>query len=156
MRDALIHDVLEIHRAILRAAHATAATRWFELELTMAQLKTLVALAEEGPAPIGTVAEMLQVSLPTASHLVDRLVVARLAERAEDPADRRRTLARLSPKGEELVLCLRQGGREHFRAWLEQLDETELAALRTGLQAIQRIAEQETAERTHGDPRPVP
>lgn len=145
MKEALIDDVLAAHREIMRALHASAASCWLELELTMAQLRALMALADDSPSSIGSVAETLQIGLPTASHLVDRLVVAGLAERAEDPTDRRRTLARLSPAGEELIVRLRQGGREHLHAWLRQLDETDLVALRAGLRAIQRIAAQERA-----------
>jgi DNA-binding MarR family transcriptional regulator len=44
-----------------------------------------------------------QVGSTIASHLVDRLVL-----RTEDPLDRRRTLAQLSPSGEELAEWINQ------------------------------------------------
>src|SRR2546429_6375008 len=73
-----------------------------EIDLTIAQLRTLLVLAEEGPLVIGQIAQRLGIGLSTGGHLVDRLVQAGLAESTEDVEDRRRTLARLTPKGEEL------------------------------------------------------
>ena len=52
---------------------------------------------------IGQIAEILGIGQPTASHLIDRLVQAQLVSRTEDPLDRRRTLAQLSPNGVELA-----------------------------------------------------
>ena len=100
---AMIEEMTETYRAILRTLHAATAPVWMQLELSMAQLKTLFVLSDETAMPIGQVAETLGIGLPTASHLVDRLVQAGLAERSEDEQDRRRMLARLSPPGEALT-----------------------------------------------------
>ncbi len=51
----------------------------------MAQLKTLALVAEEPGGAIGSVATVLGITLPTASHLVDKLVRAGLVERHDDP-----------------------------------------------------------------------
>jgi DNA-binding MarR family transcriptional regulator len=104
----------------------------------MAQLKTLFALEYGGAATIGQTADRLGISLPTASHLVDRLVQSGFVERTEDPADRRRTLATVSAKGSELTRRLRQGGRESLTEWLAQLDDTVLEEL---ARSISRLAE---------------
>src|SRR5260370_25354330 len=80
----------------------TAIGGWMETDITLPQLRTLLILAEEGPLVIGQIAQRLGVGLSTGGHLVDRLVQASLAERAEDTGDRRPTPARLTPAGEEL------------------------------------------------------
>ncbi len=85
------------------------------------------------------------VGQPTASHLVDRLVQNGLVVRTEDPLDRRRTLAELSPEGIELIERLRQVRLEALQRWLVQLDDTALAALHLGFRALADVAE---AERT--------
>ena len=146
----LIGQALAAHRAMMRAVHVAGADVWQNLDLTMAQLKALLTLADERPATIGQVADALGVGLPNASHLVDRLVHAGLVERAEDPADRRRTLARLAPAGEELVVRLRQGSRDQFRSWLALMDEADLLAFVTGLQALARVAQRDTSARLAG------
>src|SRR5439155_26392842 len=77
-----------------------------DIDLTIAQLRTLHVLAEEGPLVIGQIAQSLGGGLSTGGHLVDRLVQAGLEERTEDAEDRRRTLAQLTAKGEELYARL--------------------------------------------------
>lgn len=142
-RNSLVDRVLEGQWRITQLLHAAAGPVWRDLDLTMAQVKTLFILAHDGPATIGHVAEAQGVSLPTGSHLVDRLVQASLVVREQDKADRRRTLARLTPNGEELVQRL-QGGRSQLRAWLEQMDEADLAALLQGVEALIAVADSDS------------
>ena len=136
--DDLVNRVLETHKMIFRSQAISPV--WLEVDLTMAQLKTLMVLGCEGRPTIGQVADALHISLPTASHLVDRLVHAGLAERAEDPADRRRMLTCLTPQGEDLAARLHEGSRDQFRLWLSQLSHEDLAALLQGLQALAEVS----------------
>ena len=143
-REALIEEIIAAHHTMLRAISASAPSVWMELDLSMAQLKTLVILHNTGAVTIGQVAEALGVGVPTASHLVDRLVQAQLAVRAEDPDDRRRTLAVLAPQGKELAEQLHQGSRDQLRRWLTLLDDAKLAMLLEGLRALEHAASTET------------
>ena len=146
-REGLIEAVI---RTQLEVAHALQAgsTSWLDIDLTMAQLKTLFVLADAGPSAIGEVGALLGVGLPTASHLVDRLVRTGLASRVEDPSDRRRTLASVTPEGQELLRGLREGGRERYRAVLRWLDDDDLQALRQGLAALaEAVREAEPGEK---------
>ncbi len=147
-RDELVREVLEARWRIFDALHARSAHCWRHLDLSMAQMKALVALIDGGPMTIGQVAEALGVSLPTASHLVERLVQAGFVERADDPADRRRAVARATPKAEELVGNLRHGDRSLLRRIVARLDDEDLAALARGMQALARavVAEVDGAE----------
>ena len=110
----LIDDVFELQRRIILALRGHLSG-WADVDLTMAQLKTLVVLVDEGPCSIGHIATALNVSLPNASHLVDRLVRLDLAKRAEDATDRRRILASASAKGVDVLQSMRNGGREQIR-----------------------------------------
>jgi DNA-binding MarR family transcriptional regulator len=112
---------------------------WMEIDLTLPQMRTLLVLAEEGPLVIGQIAQRLGIGLSTGGHLVDRLVQAGLAERTEDVEDRRRTLARLTPKGEELLTRL-LSGLQQLQVWLHEVDQDDLAAFLQGLKAINRLA----------------
>ncbi|MBF6592027.1 MAG: MarR family transcriptional regulator [Ktedonobacterales bacterium] len=132
-------ETFALFRALMRAQQAVRSAAWVELDLSCAQLKTLFALAAEGPATIGQVAERLSVGLPTASHLVERLVRAGLVERTEDPTDRRRALARLTPRAEELTERL-FGHIRRLHEWIDALEEDDLAALARGLRALVRVA----------------
>lgn len=145
-QETSIDEMIELYRAVYRALHTATAQDWLELDLSMGQLKVLFTLANMGAATIGQIAEQLGVSLPTASQLVDRLVRAGLAERTIDGADRRYTWVRLAAAGHELVLRLRQGSGSQLRAWLDQLQPDEFAALVCGMQALAQIVRQQSHE----------
>ena len=138
-RDQMIDNALQAQKQIVQAMHAAAEPTWLQLDLTMAQLKGLFALADS-PMTIGQLADVLGSGKPAASILVERLVQLGLVERAEDALDRRRTIARVTARGEELVARLRQGGRERLRTWLSRLGDDDLAALVQGLRALAAAA----------------
>jgi DNA-binding MarR family transcriptional regulator len=70
-------------------------------------------------------------------------VQAGLAERTEDVEDRRRTLAQLTPKGEDLLARL-LSGLQQLQIWLHELDKDDLTAFLQGLKAINRVVNQKT------------
>lgn len=143
-RTAVIAAILREQQNISRAISASSRQIWVELDLSMAQLKTLITLYDAGALPIGQIAEALGIGQPTASHLVDRLVQSGYIDRTEDQIDRRRTLAELSPPGNELVEKLREVRVEPMQRWLAQLDDATLAALHMGIVALAATAKAET------------
>jgi DNA-binding MarR family transcriptional regulator len=142
-REELEREVVTQFRTLTSTLKATAGTVWMEIDLTIAQLRTLLVLAEEGPLVIGQIAQRLGIGLSTGGHLVDRLVQAGLAERAEDAGDRRRTLARLTPKGEDLYARLLNHPLQ-MQTLIQKVDDADLAALLQGLQALNRSVERES------------
>lgn len=140
MNEDLVERGLDLYRTAVRALHELGAPAWYEVELSVAQLKALFTLVDGGPMPIGGVAARLGIGLPAASSLVDRLVDQELAKRREDPLDRRRTLAEPTAAGEGLAQRLRHGSREALRAWLERMDRDDLEALVRGLGAMVTLA----------------
>jgi DNA-binding MarR family transcriptional regulator len=93
MNEDLVERGLDLYRVACHALHELGAPAWYQVELSVAQLKALFTLVDGGPTPIGGVAARLSIGLPAASSLVDRLVDQGLVKRREDPLDRRRTLA---------------------------------------------------------------
>lgn len=142
-REEFEHEVVTQYRTLGRALKATSGTVWMEIDLTIAQLRTLLVLAEEGPLVIGQIAQRLGIGLSTGGHLVDRLVQAGLAERKEDVEDRRRTLARLTPKGEDLYAGLLNHSLQ-MQSLIQKLDDEDLTALLQGLRALNRLVEGES------------
>jgi len=135
--------VLAQFRQMMHRFKANCAPVWMSIDLTVPQLRTLIVLAEEEPLVIGQIAQRLGIGLSTGGHLVDRLVQAGLAERTEDVGDRRRTLVRLTPAGEDLSTRL-LSGIQPLPILLQQLDENDLAAFLQGLQAINRLVDQQS------------
>ena len=143
-REELEHEVVAQFRALQTTLKATSGTVWMEIDLTIAQLRTLLVLAEEGPLVIGHIAQRLGIGLSTGGHLVDRLVQAGLAERTEDVEDRRRTLARLTPKGEDLYARLLNHPLQ-MQSLIQKLSDSDIAALLQGLQGLNRLIDGESA-----------
>src|SRR5437764_2437059 len=127
---------------MMRGFKANCAPVWMSIDLTVPQFRTLMVLAEEGPLVIGQIAQRLGIGLSTGGHLVDRLVQAGLAERAEDTEDRRRTVARLTSKGEDLYARL-LNRTQHMQTLIQKMREDELTALLQGLRALRRVIEEE-------------
>jgi len=142
-REELEHEVVAQFRALRNSLKVTSGSVWMEIDLTIAQLRTLLVLAEEGPLVIGHIAQRLGIGLSTGGHLVDRLVQAGLAERAEDAEDRRRTLARLTPKGEDLYARLLNQPLL-MQSLIQKLNDSDMAALLQGLQALNRLVDGES------------
>lgn len=140
MDEDLVEQGLELYRTATRALHEQGAPAWYQVELSVAQLKALFTLVDRGPMPIGGVAARLGIGLPAASSLVDRLVDQMLVARREDRLDRRRTLAEPTAAGEALAQRLRQGSREALGSWLERMSADDLEALVRGLRAMVAVA----------------
>jgi DNA-binding MarR family transcriptional regulator len=141
-----IYETSEIFFTLLYNIQRTTKAVWQSLDLTMAQFKVFLTLNFEGEVPISKLAQTLGISHPTASHLVERLVQAGLVERVEHATDRRYTLARLTSHGTMVVQRLRQGRENRLQHWLSQLDEQDLAALRQGLEALNRVVASSSQE----------
>lgn len=131
-----VEEVLELFWAVGHGLRHDSSL--LEIDLTMAQTRTLFVVEQEGPLPVGRIGDRLGVTLPTASHLVDRLTSAGLVERTEDPQDRRRTLVAASAEGRRLIESIWQRGRQHMRKVVARLDARDLAALARGLGALAR------------------
>jgi DNA-binding MarR family transcriptional regulator len=106
-----------------------------ESGLTMAQCKTLLALAGPGesaePRQINEIAERLGLSLPSISRAVDGMVRKRLITRVEDEHDRRVRRIAIAAKGEKLVaelVSMRLAGLEAFASTLTAAQRRKLDA----------------------------
>ena len=96
----LIEEMMShIHR---RSADDTLAVM-NEVGLTMAQMVALHLLTHLGPVSVSSIAACLKLSPPATSHLVDRMVVAGLVGRTEDPVDRRHKRIEITSTGRELI-----------------------------------------------------
>lgn len=88
--------------------------------LSMAQFMLLMFLKHGGARGVRAIGTHLGITSAAASQLVDRLVQHGLADRTEDPRDRRGRNVRLNGRGGAL---LDKGIAERFR-WIAQLAES--------------------------------
>lgn len=111
-----------------------------ELDVTMPQLKIMLLLFINGPTRMGALASDLQVTLATATGLVDRLVERGMVTRESQPDDRRVVLCRLSGEGQKTITRIWETARHNTRVLLENLDTGTLQTLAGVLQTMMNAA----------------
>ena len=108
-------------------------------ELTIGQLRILFRLYYHDSLTIGQVAEMLSVSGPTATGIVNRLVARGLLGRVPDLSDQRLVRSQLSPRRLERVGALRCAGAERGQAVLTQLSPSQRTGLYQALEPLHQL-----------------
>ncbi len=123
-----------------------------ESGLTMAQCKTLLALAGPGesaePRQICEIGDHLGLSNPSVSRAIDGMVRKRLVTRVEDEQDRRVRRIAITAKGEKLVaelVSMRLAGLEAFASTLSAAQRRKLDA------AIESLFDRDQIESTYHD-----
>ncbi len=69
-REELEHEVVTHYRTLVGTLKASSGTVWMEIDLSIAQLRTLLVLAEEGPLVIGQIAQRMGIGLSTGDILL--------------------------------------------------------------------------------------
>src|SRR5215216_105255 len=135
-RPELVGTIVQAYMDLFITMQFNAVSHWLMLELTVAQARALFMLAARKELTVGQLAKLLDVGKATASILVQQLVERGLVTRTEQETDRRHTILRLSPKGEEIGAGRREQRAKQWKRWLSQLSDEELKALAHGLTAI--------------------
>jgi DNA-binding MarR family transcriptional regulator len=131
-----VEQTVVAYREYWTAMLQMAEPFWFQLDLTITQLKGLIVLEVRKEITVGGIAEALGVGRPSASILVEQLVQAKLATRAEDQSDRRRSIVCLTDEGRDLAAKLHRGEEQSMAALFALLQTDELTALIKGLNAL--------------------
>jgi DNA-binding MarR family transcriptional regulator len=135
---------------LLAPAHASDLV---DLDLTVAQLKTLYVTAASGPIQMGALAVRLGTALSTTSGVVDRLVQLGLLERLEAPSDRRQVLVRATDTALARLDAINELGRARLRELLAGMRSGEdLAVVRRAVELLtEAVARQLSTEGTTED-----
>jgi DNA-binding MarR family transcriptional regulator len=119
----------EVRTEVARLAYhlRTPATR---SGITPTRLAALAALARHpGGLRQGDLAELMNISAPSTTRLVEIMSEAGWVERSRDPDDGRALLLVLSPVGQKTLETLRQETTSALRGELADLTDAELSAL---------------------------
>jgi DNA-binding MarR family transcriptional regulator len=111
-----------------------------ELDLSMGQLKAMMALQAHGPQSVGRLGHTLGIAEPSASLLVDKLGEKGLVVRERDADDRRRTIVTPTDAGRDVTGRLQQSRDERFVELLAGLEDEELRSLCHALRGLARVA----------------
>ena len=132
----LIERILQLGERAFRELLPILPTEWLRLDLTMSQLKVVLLLFMNGPTRMSEIASALDVSMATATGVVDRLVEREIVLRENQPEDRRVVLCRLSDRGEKLIGGLWQLARDRARELLGATEPSKLHLINEALDAL--------------------
>ena len=136
----LLPAVSESLESLLRHLAGCHVPEFLGIDVTMSQAKVMHVARLQPDISMSALAAELEVGPSAITGLVDRLVEHGYLARREDPADRRQQLVSLTPAGRDTVDRLREFSVGHVRPLLGRLSRQELAALHTGITALDREA----------------
>lgn len=114
---------------------------WAELGLTTAQLRVLFLVRESPGVTAGALAQRLNVTPPTISGIVDRLVKLGLIRREDDESDRRLVRNMLTDKGDSACRRMEQGSETFTRRILMEMSLDDIEAFIRGMRAFKAASE---------------
>lgn len=110
--------------------------KWLAGSLSIIHLHVLTILEASGPLSMGKVAEALDVSVASATGIVDRMEQRGLVERHAQPGDRRIVIVEPTAAGLAVFSDLDAQRRITITRILERLTDDELSSFLTGLRAM--------------------
>jgi DNA-binding MarR family transcriptional regulator len=128
-----------------------AFRHWHSGSLSLIHLNVLTLIDADGPQSMSHLAEGLDVSLASATGIVDRMEQRGLVERRRDADDRRVVVVHIAEGGTKVFEDIDQRRRQGLAKLLTRLNERELRGLLVGHQAL-RAARSELI-RKRGDAR---
>lgn len=120
--------------------------KWLEGSLSIVQLHVLTVLETAGPLPMGKLADALDVSVASATGIVDRMEQRGLVGRRHDEADRRIVLVHPTDSGRAVFNDLAEMRRAGLLNILDRLTNDELKALLVGLRAMSKARAAQLAD----------
>jgi DNA-binding MarR family transcriptional regulator len=144
-KDVLIDSILSLADLLFRELLSSVPRELLSLDITMPQLKILLILHVHGPRRMSDLAAELDVTLPTATSLVDRLVEKRYVAREAHPDDRRVVLCHLSEEGQQAISHIWQAARLRSLELLQAMDASKLEMFAEALRAMHEVARDEDA-----------
>jgi DNA-binding MarR family transcriptional regulator len=122
---------------------AARMVRWVPKEngfsISLAAARLLARLHDNGPTRISELAVAERCSQPTITNPVKRLEAAQLVDRAADPRDARAWMIKLTKKGNQQLVSMRNSIGTSLEPYLATMSKRDLKALREGVDAMRRL-----------------
>ncbi|GAA1115232.1 MarR family transcriptional regulator [Kribbella jejuensis] len=135
-----VSDAEVVEQASLALFELTLKALSASRQLSVLQLRVLLAIEQHGPVNLGDVADQLDLSKPSASRLVARLVDDGLILRRIPETDRRQVELAVSAKGRRVLGSLHRGRQRKIGDVLDAMSPDSSEALIQGLLSFAEAA----------------
>jgi DNA-binding MarR family transcriptional regulator len=130
-----------LRQVVLRLTRRLRAQR-ADMSVSVTQLMALGTLAKHGPMSAGELAAHERVQPPSMTKILAALEEHGLAQRRQDPSDRRQVIVQATPAGDELLAKERLMRDSWLATRLVTLTAEERRLLRKVAPLLQRLAEE--------------
>jgi DNA-binding MarR family transcriptional regulator len=137
-RDSLVEELLDEMTPWNPQERIGAFKSFLSGSLSLIHIHVLTILEVQGPLSMSRLAEELDVSVASATGIVNRMEERGLVKRRHADSDRRVVSVQATHRGNEVFERLRRHRREKIKKMLAQLSDEELAAFLMGLRAMRR------------------
>jgi len=132
----VINEIMELQRRMSQVIIPYAIESWRELDVPLAQLKSLLIIAGKGETNFSTLAQDLGVTPGDVTGIIERLVEQGLVSRKPSPEDRRIIWLQATDKGRDLLANLMESQTHHMVHILEYMSLEDLKSLLRGLSGL--------------------
>ena len=140
--DIILDEIDDLSRRLIRLTECSDRLLVADLQLTVAQANTLLALEHLGEVTMNGLADEMLLHGTTMTRMIDSLVVRGMVERLTDPKDRRVVKVRLTPVGSEAAGEVRRRRREAMRKSMQRIPENDRQSTLSGLRRVVTLAEE--------------
>lgn len=145
-RAALVDDVLDELTSISVRDWMGALKRWHQGALSLVHLNVIMLLNSYGPLPMSRLADLLDVSVASATGIIDRMEKRGVVERRHSDTDRRIVEVHLTPSGSTIFSAMDAERRTRLERLVGLMGDEDLAALLTGLRALRAARDKVMAQ----------
>jgi len=150
-RDELLNAVLNEFNQISFRDFQGALKRFHDGALSIVHLNLLMLLRFNGPLTMSRLADMLDVSVASATGIVDRMEKKGVIERRRNDDDRRVVEVHVTDQGQQVFKEMQAERQAHMTNMLSYVGDKDLKALLAGLRAV-REAREKWLEDVHREP----
>ena len=131
-------------RAAMNQLKCASSERLVRMGISMAQLHIMYTLQRSGEMPMSRLAEVLQVSLSSATGLIDRIEERGFVERTGVPEDRRVVMIRVTDAGRRMLEEVDAISSDLLRSVFGRIGRSQVAAVGRAMAELRRGLEATT------------
>ena len=137
-REAIIHEILDEMTNWEARDRMGVFRKWLQSQVSLVHLHVLTVIEADGPLPMSKLADALDVSVASATGIVDRMEQRGLVRRTHSREDRRVVLVEKTDAGDDVFKAIGETRRAGLAHILSALTEDELRGYLAGTRAIRK------------------